>query len=134
MGSINISLPDEMIVRIDSMVKKMDYASRSEVVRGALRDFLMEKELLSGLTGHAVAVVTTTFDVEDRGVAEQVNRLQHRYEDLIVTMTHGHIGRTCLEVILARGYMEGIRKFSEELEAIRGVERVKVTVALTSPE
>jgi CopG family nickel-responsive transcriptional regulator len=134
MRTMNISLPGDMVDTIDSLVARMGYASRSEVVRGALRDFLMEKELLSKLAGQALAVVAITFDADDGGVAEAVNKLQHRYENLVIIMIHNHIGKTCLEVILARGEMERVRRFSEELEATRGVEKVKVMVALSFPK
>jgi len=129
MGTVNISLPDEMIERIDLMIKKMNYASRSELVRGALRDFFIEAEWMVELTGPALAVVTTTFNIESRGVSEEVNRLQHKYERLILSMTHSHMGNTCVEVILARGDMNHIRGFAEELKELSGVRKVRVTVA-----
>jgi CopG family nickel-responsive transcriptional regulator len=126
---MNISLPDEMVDRIDTMIRKRDYASRSELVRSALRDFLVETEWMSELAGHALAVVTTTFDTESKGVSDEVNRLQHRYQNLILTTIHSHMGRTCLEVILAKGDISVMRKFAEELKDLRGVRKVKVTVA-----
>lgn len=129
MGTINISLPDEMIEKLNGMIKEMHYASRSEIVRDSLRSFFSEVEWASRLTGISLAVVTMTFNVERRGVFEEISRLQHRYEDIISTTLHNHMRGSCLEVILTRGDITRIRELAEKLKAIRGIELVRVTVA-----
>lgn len=129
MGTINISLPDEMIEKLNGMIKEMHYASRSEIVRDSLRSFFSEVEWASRLTGISLAVVTMTFNVERRGVFEEISRLQHRYEDIISTTLHNHMCGSCLEVILTRGDITRIRELAEKLKAIRGIELVRVTVA-----
>ena len=128
-GTINVSLPDEMMERLDGIVKERQYASRSEIVRDALRTLFSEVEWTSRLTGTALAVVTMTFNMERRGVFEEVSRLQHKYEDIISTTLHNHMRGSCLEVILTRGDIARIRELAEKLKAIRGIEVVKVTVA-----
>jgi CopG family nickel-responsive transcriptional regulator len=130
-GTINVSLPDEMIDRLNGTLKELGYASRSELIRSALRSFFVEAEFISKVTGRVLAVVTMTFSIERRGVSEEVNRLQHRYENIILTLVHNHVGKVCLEVILTRGDIKSIKKLAEELKVIRGVETVKVGVALT---
>jgi len=129
MGTINISLPDEMIEKLDGIVREKQYASRSEIVRDALRSLFSEVEWTSKLTGSALAVVTMTFNVERRGVFEEISRLQHRYEDIISTTLHNHMRGSCLEVVLTRGDIARIRELADRLKAIRGIEVVRVTVA-----
>ena len=67
--------------------------------------------------------------VQRRGVFEEISRLQHRFEDIISTTLHNHMGASCLEVILIRGDIARIRELAERLKAIRGIEVVRVTVA-----
>jgi len=129
MGTINISLPDEMIEKLDGIVKERQYVSRSEIVRDALRTLFSDIEWGSRSTGTALAVVTMTFNVERRGVFEEISQLQHRYEDVISTTLHNHMRGSCLEVVLTKGEIARIRELAESLKAIRGVEVVKVTVA-----
>lgn len=131
MDTVNISIPDDMIAKINGAIKEMGYASRSEFVRDALRKFLIEAEWISKL---ARAVVTMTFNRERRGVSEDINRVQHKYENIVLTTIHNHLGRTCLEVILTRGNIDRIREFAEKLRVMKGVETVKVAVALTFPK
>ena len=130
MGTINVSLPDEMIQMISSVTGEMGYASRSELVRSALRHFFVEAEWVSKIKGRVLAVVTMTFNMEIRGTSEEVNRLEHKYEHLILTMIHNHAGKICLEVILAKGDLQETKNFAEELKVIRGVETVRIAVAL----
>ena len=129
MGTINVSLPDEMIEKLNGIAKERHYASRSEIVREALRTLFSEVEWTSRLIGTALAVVTITFNVERRGVFEEISRLQHRYEDIVSTTLHNHMGGSCLEVILTRGDIARIRDLAERLKVIRGIDVVRVTVA-----
>ncbi len=129
MGTINVSLPNEMIVKLDGMAKEKQYASRSEIVREALRTLFSEAEWSSRLTGTALAVVTITFNIDRRGMFEEISRLQHKYEDIISTTLHNHMRGSCLEVILTRGDIARIKEFAERLRVIRGIEVVRVTVA-----
>ena len=129
MGTMNVSLPDEMVEEVDAMVREKHYASRSELVRDALRTLFAEVEWMSRFEGQALAVITMTFRAERRGVFEEVSRLQHRYEDVISTTMHNHMGGSCLEVILTRGDVDRIRELAKKLKVIRGIEVVKVTVA-----
>jgi CopG family nickel-responsive transcriptional regulator len=98
-------------------------------VRDALRTLFSEVEWTSRQAGTALAVVTMTFNLERRGVFEEINRLQHEYEDIIATVLHNHMSEACLEVILTRGDISRIRELAERLKAIRGIEVVRVTVA-----
>ncbi len=132
MGTVNISIPEEIVAKMDSLIKEMGYASRSELVRNALRSFFNEAEWTK-LTGRILAVVTIVLDAERRGGSEEVNRLQHRYGDLILTTIHNHLGSNCLEVVLTAGDVNRTKKFVEELKVVRGIETVKVAVALANP-
>jgi len=129
LSTINISLPKGMVEKIDRIVKEQRYASRSELVRDAVRSFFSEADWASRLTGMALAVVTMTFNIERRGVFEEISRLQHKYENIISTTLHNHLGKSCLEVILTRGDINEIKRFTDNLKVIRGIEIVKITVA-----
>ena len=83
----------------------------------------------SKLAGAVLVVVIMTFNVERRGVFEEISRLQHRYEDIISTTLHNHMRGSCLEVILTRGDIARVRELAQRLKTIRGIEVVRVTVA-----
>lgn len=128
MGTVNISLPDDMVERIDKMVKDESYASRSELVRDGLRGLFSEVGWMSRLGGMALAVVTMTFNMERRGTLDEIGHIEHRYEHLILTSLHNHMGKTCLEVIITKGATEKLKELIKRLKAVRGVEVVRATV------
>jgi CopG family nickel-responsive transcriptional regulator len=128
LGTVNISLPDDMVDRIDKVVKDESYASRSELVRDALRGLFSEVGWMSRLGGVALAVVTMTFNIERRGTLDEIGRIEHKYEHLILTSLHNHMGKTCLEVIITKGATERIKELIKRLKAVRGVEVVRATV------
>ena len=128
MGTVNISLPDDMVEKIDKIVKEESYASRSELVRDALRGLFSEVGWMSRLGGMALAVVTMSFNIERRGTLDEIGHIEHTYEHLILTSLHSHMGKTCLEVMLTKGAPEKIKELIKRLKAVRGVEIVRTTV------
>jgi len=128
LGTINISLPDDMTEKIDKIIKEENYASRSELVRDALRGFFSEVDWMSRLGGMSLAVVTMTFNIERRGTLDEIGRIEHRYEHLILTSLHNHMEKTCLEIILTKGSTEKLKELIKLLKAVRGVEVVRATV------
>ena len=129
MGTINISLSDEMIARIDSVIRNGNYKSRSELLREAIRDFFAKSDELSRVSGTTLAVITVSYDLTRKGTSEAVNLLQHKNEGIILTTMHNHSGENCLEMILAKADIQDITHFAKELKKIRGVNTVKITVA-----
>ncbi len=128
LGTVNVSLPNDMIEKMDKIVAEEGYASRSELVRDALRELFSGVGWISKFGGVSLAVVTMIFSLEPRGTLDQIGRLEHRYEHLILTSMHSHMGKTCLEIILTKGSTERIKELIKGLKAIRGVETVRATV------
>ena len=128
MGTMNVSIPDELLIKVDSMIEDRGYASRSEFIRDSLRSFLQELEWASEASGTVLGVVFTTYNTSRRGISDEITRLQHREEDIILTTMHNHMGKSCMELILAKGEVPRIKKLSEELRVIRGMESVKVNI------
>jgi CopG family nickel-responsive transcriptional regulator len=117
-----------MVEKINTIVKEESYASRSELVRDALRGLFSEVGWTSKLGSTALAVVTMVFNIERRGTLDEIGRLEHRYEHLIGTSLHNHMGNTCLEVMVTKGAPEKIKELISRLKAVRGVEIVRATV------
>ena len=125
---MNISIPNELLVKVDVMIEDRGYASRSEFIRDALRSFLHELEWASNASGTVLGVVLTTYNTSRRGISDEITRLQHKEEEIIMTTLHSHMGESCMEIILTRGEVGRIKKLSEELRIIRGMESVKVNI------
>lgn len=129
---ISITLPEELLRELDRSLKSQDYASRSEAIRDAVRDFLTNYKWRSELEGELLGVVVMVYDHEVRGLTEEILEIQHRSEGIIRSSQHLHLDeRNCMETLLVKGAAGEIRKLVDRLGALRGVKQVKLVVAGT---
>ena len=80
---ISIALPGEMVAAIKDAVESGDYATNSDVVRDALRDWQIKRHIENANTAELRRLVQEGIDSLDRGEgipAEEVfSRLKERY-------------------------------------------------------
>ncbi len=129
---ISITLPEDLLRELDRSLKAQGYASRSEAIRDAVRDFLTTHRWRSQLEGELLGVVVVVYDHEVRGLLEKITEIQHESEGLVRSSQHLHLDeRNCLEALLVKGSAGGIKKLVDRLEALRGVKQVKLVVVGT---
>lgn len=127
MTIVSLSVPDTLLEQVDSMIKERGFASRSEVIRQALRLFLKEDIRIEESKGEAMATITIIY----REKADRARLLdtQHVYSGLVSTFLHAHIHEGyCLEVILLKGQAQMIRKFVDTLRSNEQISQIKVAV------
>ena len=122
MERFTISLDDRLARDFDQLIGEQGYRSRSE----ALRDILRAKIERDRVAGHAskycVATLSYVYDHHQRLLGERIAGLQHDHHDLVVSAMHAHIDHdNCIETVILRGPTENVRRFADELTAIRGV-------------
>jgi len=124
---ISLSVPDTLLEQIDSVIKERGFASRSEIMRQALRLFLKEDIRIEEIKGETMATITIIY----REKADRTRLLdaQHVYSGLVSTFLHAHIHEGyCLEVILLKGQAQIIRKFIDTLRTNEQITQIKVAV------
>ena len=130
MGTMNTSIPDELLARIDSVVSRGHYSSRSELIRDSLRHFLDHLELGANVNGAVLGAITTTYDFKRRGISDEIVKLRHFYEDIVLTSVDEDLHEVCMEIILARGDAKRVKELVDNLRAVRGVESVEANFLL----
>lgn len=129
---ISITLPEDLLRELDRSLKSQEYASRSEAIRDAIRDFLTNYKWRSGLEGELLGVVVMVYDHEVKGLTEEILEIQHKSEGIIRSSQHLHLDeKNCMETLLVRGAAGEIKKLVDRLGALRGVKQVKLVVAGT---
>jgi CopG family nickel-responsive transcriptional regulator len=129
---ISITLPEDLLRELDRSLKSQDYASRSEAIRDAVRDFLVSYRWRTELEGELLGVVVTVYDHGMRGLVEKITEIQHESGGLVRSAQHLHLDeRNCLETLLVKGPAGEIRRLADKLGALRGVKQVKLVVAGT---
>ncbi|MDL5361476.1 nickel-responsive transcriptional regulator NikR [Halalkalicoccus sp. NIPERK01] len=129
MTVVSVSMPEELLNRIDEFADDHGYTGRSEVVREASRNLLGEFQDRE-LEGHdLMGVVTVLFDYETTSVEERMMRLRHEHESLVASNFHSHVGdHYCMELFVLEGDLESISQFVGKVRATGDVLTVDYSV------
>jgi len=118
MTVVSVSMPDELLERLDSFAEEHGYTGRSEVVREASRNLLTEFEDEQLEDRDLMGVVTVLFDFESTDVEQQMMHLRHEYEHLVTSHVHNHVGNHyCMELFILEGSLESISTFVGKIRA-----------------
>lgn len=118
MTVVSVSMPDDLLDRLDEFADDHGYTGRSEVVREAARNLLgeFEDERLEGK--QLMGIVTVVFDYETTSVEEKLMHLRHDHEELVVSNFHSHVGdHYCMELFVLEGELERISTFVGNIRA-----------------
>ena len=127
---ISVSVPEKLLERVENSIREQGFANRSEIVRQALRTFIMESRSLRELEGEIAASITIIYE---RGAKKgQISEIQHSFGDIISTFLHAHIEEDyCLEVIVVKGEADTIRKLVEAFRTNEQINQIKVSILKT---
>ena len=118
MTVVSVSMPEELLDRVDGFADENGYTGRSEVFREAARNLLTEFDD-SQLEGRELmGTVTVLFDFESSNVEHEMMQLRHRHEELVTSHVHSHVGdHYCMELFILEGTLEDISTFVGKMRA-----------------
>jgi CopG family nickel-responsive transcriptional regulator len=129
MTVVSVSMPDELLNRIDTFAEDHGYTGRSEVVREAARNLLGEFQDQRLEDRDLMAVVTVLFNFEDTTVEERMMHLRHEHEGLVASNVHSHVGdHYCMELFTLEGTLEEISGFVGKIRATQDTLTVDYSV------
>lgn len=129
MTVVSVSMPDDLLERIDEFSNRHGYTGRSEVVREAARNLLGEFEDQNLEDRPLMGVVTVLFNYETMSVEERMMRLRHEYEDVVTSNFHSHVGESyCMELFILEGSLTEISEFVGRIRATRDTLSVDYSV------
>lgn len=124
---ISMSLPAKLIAQIDDITEREGYASRSEVIRKALRVLISEDAWLTNHQDTMFIATITVFYEDDASSTERLSAVFHKYTDLVKARTHSHLhSEYCLEVLVCHGKASEIKKLKNDLTVLRGIQELRV--------
>ncbi|MCL9815613.1 nickel-responsive transcriptional regulator NikR [Natronocalculus amylovorans] len=129
MTVVSVSMPEELLERIDGFADEHGYTGRSEVVREAARNLLGEFEDKRLEDRELIAIVTVLFNYETTSVEERMIRLRHEHEDLVASNFHSHVGNHyCMELFVLEGQLTDISTFVGKIRATKDTLTVDYSV------
>lgn len=127
MGIISLSLPDELLEKLDAILGEERDASRSEVVRQAVRNYISQYNELDKVKGQIIATITVLYEKIETN--EELSRLQHEFSDMITAYLHSHLTETsCLEVMVVKGSAKRLKDLIDGLKANKPVMQINFSV------
>ncbi len=122
MAVVSVSLPDNLLEQVDSLIDARGYSGRSDLVRAALRDFVT-RERENEVTGDVNATLTLLYP---HGYERKIGEIRHEHTGIITSMMHGHAGEHCVEVFMLEGDAADVRAFVDALKRARETQLVRV--------
>ena len=127
MSIISLSLPTELLEELDAALGGDRGASRSEVIRQAVRMYLAEYSELEKIKGTILATITVLYEKTEQN--EELFRLQHEFDDIITEYLHSHLTETsCLEVMVVKGSAKRLKTLIDGLKANKPVKQIKFSI------
>lgn len=118
MTVVSVSMPEDLVERLDEFVDDHGYSGRSEVIREAARGLLDEFEDQDLAGQRLMTVVTVLFNFESSDVEQDMTQLRHDHEDLVASNLHSHVGEgLCMELFILEGSLEELSDFVGKVRA-----------------
>ncbi|MFP3908466.1 MAG: nickel-responsive transcriptional regulator NikR [Halobacteriota archaeon] len=128
---LGVSLPKNLLEQFDKTITSRGYASRSDAIRDAIRNYLLEYEWLEKEGGEIVGVINVMYNHHHKGTSDAIVSLQHDYGNVIVSTMHIHLNEdNCLEMVIVKGEMEGIKELVDRITTTKGIDNVKLITAV----
>lgn len=132
---IGISLPENLLDKFDEIIQNRGYSSRSEGVRDAIRNYIVNFEWMSDVEGERVGVITIVYDHSQRGLEDNLTGIQHDFGSIVQSSLHVHLDQDiCLEVVVLRGEGPEVRRAAERMMVLKGAKHVKLTTTSLGKE
>ncbi len=130
MSIISLSLPTELLEELDATLGEDRSATRSEVIRHALRTYISEYSKLDQLKGNVIATITVLYEKTEKN--DELFQLQHEFEDMVTAYLHSHLTENeCLEVMVVKGPSKRLKKLIDGLKANKPVRQIKFSIMTT---
>lgn len=127
MSIISLSLPNELLEELDTVLGEDRSANRSEVVRQAVRMYLTQYNELGKIKGNIIATITILYDKAEEN--KELFRIQHEFDDMITAYLHSHLSDTdCLEVMVVKGSGQRLKCLIDGLKGNKPVKQIKVSI------
>jgi CopG family nickel-responsive transcriptional regulator len=135
LARLSVSLPAELLTRLDEMVAQRGLPSRSQMIAELIRHELAEH---SGAVAQATlaGTVTLIYRAESGRVRHALAQAQLAYLKEVISSQHVFLeDDQSLEVLLVQGPAQRLQQLCDDLRRIRGVQQIKLvtTTALLPP-
>ncbi len=118
---VGVSFEPKLLIKFDTLIKKRGYTNRSEAIRDLVRKEIIESDIKEE-ESEVIGTLSIIYDHDVGNITDKLLHIQHHHHQEITFTTHIHIDkRTCLEIVVIRGLLPHVKKFAENIKALKGV-------------
>lgn len=125
-----MSLPMELLKDFDEVLNDRGYQSRSKGIRDAIKDYIIRYKWMNKVQGERIGILSLTCDYQKIGVIKNLSDIQQEYQECINSILQVHMNEKHFEVIVLRGDAQNIQNLTDKLNALNGVENIKLVVII----
>ena len=115
-----VAVERPLLDAFDQHLARRGYENRSEALRDLVRAELARDAWDRG--EQAIATISIIYDHHVRELTDRLVEIQHDYGDRVITTTHVHLDHDhCLEVVLAKGPANVLKRLADRLVGAKGV-------------
>jgi CopG family nickel-responsive transcriptional regulator len=123
---ITITIDDDLLAAVDTLMTQRGYTSRSEAFRDIVRDSI-DRRGADDPDAACIATLSYVYDHATRDLAGRLTGAYHHRHDLAVASMHVHLDHeACLEVSVLRGSAGAVGAFADALATQRGVRHARL--------
>jgi len=120
---ISLSFPKFLLNELDNIVEAKNYSSRSELIRDAVRKYVLENNALKS-EGIVNGMITVVYN-PSKETMEEMGHIYFEYDEIIKSMNQSYVKTACgknkkLESFVIEGDSELVSKFYQKIQSING--------------
>ncbi|MCX8197558.1 MAG: ribbon-helix-helix protein, CopG family [Candidatus Micrarchaeota archaeon] len=120
---ISVSLDQETVKCLEEAERDLNFASRSDAIRAAVKLLWSDAASRKKLSGKIKAVIVATHHQKRE---DKLNQPAHHFDDIIETQLHSNLSSSnCLELFIVDGDSQRVRDF---LRAIQSQKPDKINI------
>jgi CopG family nickel-responsive transcriptional regulator len=124
-------MDDELLGKLDRIVKRKKYPNRSEAIRDLIRSAIVEEEW-NAAQEDVIGVLVIVFDHHRRDLSSKLLELEHGWRGEFLATLHLHLDHSnCLEAKIVRGKPKEVTGMANELISMKGVKFGRLIPATT---
>jgi CopG family nickel-responsive transcriptional regulator len=128
---LSVSLPAELLARLDAMVAERALPNRSQMIAELIRHALAEHDETRG-DGVLAGTVTLIYRADRGRVRQALAQTQLAYLKEVISSQHVFLeDDASLEVLLVQGPAERLSQLCDDLRKVRGVQQIKLVTTPT---
>ena len=123
---ISMSLKDEDLEELDSLMDIVGFSGRSETIRAGLKSLRKEYSSIRDVKGNANCILVVSYDEKKN---RSISKISHEYQEIIKTKIHDHLkNHKCVEIFILEGQARKIENLTKALQNSKKTDFVTLVV------